>query len=792
MATTALTLALAGNPNCGKTTIFNNITGARQHVGNYPGVTVERREGVRQFEGKNLLVVDLPGTYSLTAYALDELVARNFIINERPDVIVDILDASNLERNLYLAVQILELERPVVFALNMADVAQKMGLQLNDKLLEQKLGVPVVRTIGSSNSGTHELLHASIAAVEQSKQKPFAIQYGAEIEEKIADLIAAFDDSAGTKYPLRWMAVKLLENDKDVIEMVSQMAKGQDIVALAAAARKELSDKLGEEIEVAIAGYRYQFVGELYSEIARSDSNQFQSTSDKIDYILTHRIIGLPIFLGIMWIVFNLVFTLGAYPQDWLDAGFKWLGDTLAASMPDGDLKSLLVDGIIGGVGSVLSFVPQIFILFFAIAILEDSGYIARAAFLMDRVMKAVGLHGKSFIPLILGFGCGVPAMMGARTLENPRDRMVTILITPFMSCSARLPVYTVLTAAFFSADVAGTVVFSLYLLGIVVAILMGMLFRKTLFAGDVEPFVMEMPPYHLPTIRSLLTHMWERGSLYLKKAGTIILAMSILMWFLVSYPSDVEYSRDYDQAKEAAQAAFETQVGDDILTPLGISTLEDNPELQATINQIGEIEKQFSDAKDADGEKAKDTTDNIAMSSKEEKLKAIEDAQPDIYPYAAHYWELKQDMDDTVDQLAKEQKGEKVAASYAGRLGHFLEPVVQPLGFDWKMATSLLAALTAKEIMVSTLGTIYAVGADDDDTSAVQDMLAADPAFTPLIAYALMVFVLLYPPCIAALSVMRRETGSWKWTGLSIVSSLTIAWVAAFIIYHGGKLLGY
>lgn len=783
MATTALTLALAGNPNCGKTTIFNNITGARQHVGNYPGVTVERREGSRLFDGRNLLIVDLPGTYSLTAYALDELVARNFIINERPDVIVDILDASNLERNLYLAVQILELERPVVLALNMADVAQKQGLQLNDKLLEDKLGVPVVRTIGSSNSGTSELLQAAITAAEQNRQKPFTVQYGPEIEAKIADIVAAFDDVADAKYPLRWMAVKLLENDKDVIEMVGRMVKGQEIVALAAAARKEVSDELGEEIEVAIAGYRYQFVGGLYAEIARSDSSKSQSISDKIDSILTHRIIGLPIFLGIMWAVFNLVFTLGAYPQDWLDAGFKWLGDVLTASMPDGDLKSLLVDGIIGGVGSVLSFVPQIFILFFAIAILEDSGYIARAAFLMDRVMKAVGLHGKSFIPLILGFGCGVPAMMGSRTLENPRDRMVTILITPFMSCSARLPVYTVLTAAFFSADVAGTVVFSLYCLGIVVAILLGMLYRKTLFAGDIEPFVMEMPPYHLPTLRSLLMHMWERGSLYLKKAGTIILAMSILMWFLVSYPSEVDYSRDYDQAKEETQAAFETQVGSDILTPLGIAALEDNPGLQTAISQIGDIEKEFSDASDAGDEQAPE---------KDEKLKAVEEAQPDVYPYAAHYWELKQDMDDAVDQLDKDQKGEKIAASYAGRLGHFLEPAVRPLGFDWKMATSLFAALTAKEIMVSTLGTIYAVGADDDDTGAVQDMLAADPAFTPLIAYALMVFVLLYPPCIAAISVMRRETGSWKWTGLSIASSIAIAWIAAFIIYHGGKLLGY
>lgn len=785
MATTALTLALAGNPNCGKTTIFNNITGAKQHVGNYPGVTVERREGFKSFEGKNLLVVDLPGTYSLTAYALDELVARNFIINERPDVIVDILDASNLERNLYLAVQILELERPVVLALNMADVAQKQGLQLNDKLLEEKLGVPVVRTIGSSNSGTNELLQAAVAAAERIGQKSFAIQYGPEIEGKIADLVAAFDDIAGAKYPLRWMAVKLLENDNDVIEMVRQMEKGREIVAEAAEARKEVSDELGEEIEVAIAGYRYQFVGKLYAEIARADGGALQNISDKIDSVLTHRIVGLPIFLGIMWAVFNLVFTLGAYPQDWLDAGFTWLGDTLTASMPDGDLKSLLVDGIIGGVGSVLSFVPQIFILFFAIAILEDSGYIARAAFLMDRVMRAVGLHGKSFIPLILGFGCGVPAMMGARTLENPRDRMVTVLITPFMSCSARLPVYTVLTAAFFSADVAGTVVFSLYCLGIVVAILMGMLYRKTLFAGDVEPFVMEMPPYHLPTLRSLLMHMWERGSLYLKKAGTIILAMSILMWFLVSYPSEVDYSRDYDQAKEETQAAFETQVGNDILTPLGIAALKDNSGLQTTIDQIGDVEEQFGDAKDDGGEQ-------VAETEKAERLKAIEKAQPGVYPYAAHYWELKQDMDDTIDQLEKDQKGEKLTASYAGHLGQFLEPFVRPLGFDWKMATGLFAALTAKEIMVSTLGTIYAVAADDDDTGAVQDMLAADPAFTPLIAYALMVFVLLYPPCIAALSVMRRETASWKWTGLSFVSSIAIAWIAAFIIYHGGKLLGY
>ena len=409
-----------------------------------------------------------------------------------------------------------------------------------------------------------------------------------------------------------------------------------------------------------------------------------------------------------MWLLFNVVFTVGEIPQGWIEDAVKWFSDLVSANLAEGELRSLLVDGIIGGVGSVLTFLPSILLLFFGIALLEDTGYMARAAFVMDRVMRAVGLHGKSFIPLLLGFGCSVPAVMGARTLENKSDRMVTILVSPLMSCSARLPVYTLLIAAFFSENVAGSVLFSIYFLGISLAILMALVFRKWMFPGASEPFIMEMPPYHLPTLRSIAIHMWERSILYLKKAGTLILAASILIWFITNYPANVEYSKDYDAAK-------------------------------------GQITEQY---------------DEVA-------------AKP------------------LLAQLDQEQAGEKLALSYAGQFGHFIEPVIKPLGFDWKMGVGLVSAVAAKEVLVSTLATIYSVGDAEEDSQSLQEALAADAAFSPLVAFSLMVFTLIYSPCLAVLAVVRRETNSWKWPAFSFVYSTTLAWVMSFVVYQGGRLLG-
>jgi ferrous iron transport protein B len=780
---TNLTVALAGNPNSGKTTIFNNITGARQHVGNYPGVTVERREGFRRFHGKDLLLVDLPGTYSLTAHSLDELVARNVIINEKPEIIVNILDASNLERNLYLAVQLLELERPVVLALNMTDVAEQMGLKVDDALLSRKLGIAVVRTVGNRNRGTDDLLQTVIDAAEKNKRQPFALDYGPEIEAKIKEVTDTLAALTEVKYPLRWLAIKLLENDQDVSAAIGAMAGGEKIVAMVDKIRTELKAVFADEPELVIAERRYRFVGEIYREVAVSRKDLSRTVSDKIDEVLTNRVFGLPIFFGIMWLLFNIVFTVGAYPQGWIEDGFKWLGELAGQYMADGDLKSLVVDGIIGGVGGVLVFLPNIILLFLGIALLEDTGYMARAAFVMDRVMRAVGLHGKSFIPLLVGFGCSVPAIMGTRTLENPRDRMVTILVAPLMSCSARLPVYTLLTAAFFSERIAGTVLFSIYFVGIALAVVMAFVFRKLLFPGASEAFVMEMPPYHLPTLRSIVTHMWERSVLYLKKAGTLILAASILVWFATNYPSEVEYSKDYDQAKTQVEETFSAQAAE-VLAPLKIEKPEDNEALKALVGEIAAIHAGQAEAKDADKEA---TEAGVAA-----KLAGLEKAQSELYPFALRYYELEQEKTAETDKLDKEQAGEKLAGSYAGRLGKTIEPVIAPLGFDWKIGVGLVSAMAAKEVLVSTLGTIYSVGEVEDDATSLQEALAADAAFSPLVAYTLMIFTLIYSPCLAALAVLKRETNSWKWTAFSFTYSTALAWVLALAIYQVGSLLGY
>uniref|UniRef100_UPI0026EFEEF3 ferrous iron transport protein B n=1 Tax=Veillonella infantium TaxID=1911679 RepID=UPI0026EFEEF3 len=526
-------IALAGNPNCGKTTMFNNITGAKQHVGNYAGVTVEKKEGYTKFDGHDLLFIDLPGTYSLTARSLDELVARNVIVNDNPDVIVNVLDASNLERNLYLAAQLLELEKPMVIALNMSDVAEDMGIKYDLKKMAEMTGATIVSTVGRTNIGTKDLLAATISVAASQKAPGVTINYGDLLEGKISELVEELKQAGTVTYPLRWIAVKLLEKDADVIGKVMRFDNTEAVIQKAEAIREEIKDQV--DLDVVFQEYRHRFAVEVYNTCLTQAPTQLETRSDRYDKILTHRILGLPIFMVVMWLLFNFVNTVGAIPQGWIEDGFTALQAWVITVIPEGQLQSLISDGIIAGVGAVLSFVPLILLLFLGISFLEDTGYMARAAFVIDRVMRACGLHGKSFIPLLLGFGCSVPSVMGARILDNYKDRMVTILITPFMSCSARLPVYTLFAAAFFPPEWAGTVVFGVYALGIVFGIVFAKIFRKYLFAGEAEPFVMELPPYHLPTLKATLTHMFERGIMYLKKAGTFILAASILVWFIIS-----------------------------------------------------------------------------------------------------------------------------------------------------------------------------------------------------------------------------------------------------------------
>lgn len=571
-------VALAGNPNSGKTTLFNNLTGSHQHVGNYPGVTVEKKEGYCRHGDVEITVVDLPGTYSLTAYSIEEVVTRNFLVMNKPDVVVCVIDASNLERNLYLALQIMELGARVVLAFNMSDMAHARGIEFNLPLLAMLLGAPIVETVGHKNMGMSELLDAVTRSTGAEVQpKPPEIHYGEPVDSAIARVrrAAAANHRFTDPHEEYWVALKLLENDAEVAKRINSDEARQ--VVLSEQARIE--SVLGDSAEMIIADRRYGFIAGACREAVRSTVEARRTRSERIDEIVIHRVWGLPIFLGMMYLVFWLTFTVGTPPMEWLEILFGWLGGWVAGWWPENSgsmLKSLVVDGIIGGVGGVLVFLPNIFLLFLAIAALEDSGYMARAAFMMDRLMHKIGLHGKSFIPMLTGFGCSIPAIMATRTLENQRDRLTTMLVVPLMSCGARLPIYALIIPAFFPEIWRAPMLWMIYIIGIALAIGCAKILRATLFKGESEPFVMELPPYRLPTWKGLWLHMWERGGLYLKKAGTVILGISIVLWALTSFPrlpeSNAPKTETEQQAAELAHT-FAGRIGRAIepaLRPMG------------------------------------------------------------------------------------------------------------------------------------------------------------------------------------------------------------------------------
>lgn len=771
---TKIEVALAGNPNCGKTSIFNNMTGSRQHVGNYAGVTVEKKIGHAKIDGHEIEIIDLPGTYSLTARSIDELVARNAIINEHPELIANVVDASNLERNLYLTAQLIELEQPLLLVLNMGDVAKEMGLQFDLKKLEALTGSTVVETIGRSNKGTDDALRGIVKVAKERKLPNVRVNYGEELEPAIAELeaeVAKFDTG---RYPHRWLAIKLLEQDTEVFEKVKEFDPSGALLNKAEALRTELGKSI--DMDIIFQERRHGFAVDVFTQVLTVVPKHQDTRSDKIDKILTNRWLGLPIFLIIMWVMFYLVITLAETPQHWIEDGFKMLTDYLGTVIQDDLLKSLINDGIIGGVGAVLSFIPNIVLLFVCISFLEDTGYMARAAFVIDRIMRGVGLHGKSFIPMLLGFGCNVPSIMGARILDNPKDRMITILVSPFMSCSARLPIYTLLASALFPPEDAPTILLGIYVLGIAVALITAKVLRKYVFKGAAEPFVMEMPPYHLPTLRSVVTHMWERSIMYFKKAATFILAASIIIWFLTAFPQDVEYSQDYDAAKAEVTAMHE-QKATTILDEAQLANDGDKDKVSEIYDQMLALDEEHKDdPKDPNAEEPPYFED----------LKSEE-----LYPVAWSLYVNHQEEDDEVKALDLEQGKEKIEQSYAAQLGHFIEPVMAPLGFSWRVNIAVIAAVAAKEVMISTLGTIYAIEASEDDSTSLADFLANDPEFTPSIGLGLMVFALLYLPCLATMAVLKRETESWKWFGAVFLYTSTLAWVGAFIAVHLGRALG-
>jgi len=558
------TVALAGNPNSGKTTVFNALTGAHQHVGNYPGVTVEKKEGIARFQDTTFTVVDLPGTYSLMAYSIEEIVARNFLIDEEPDAVVHIVDASNLERNLYLAVQLMELGVPLVLAMNMSDVVRDKGVQINYHKLAELLGVPVVPTVGHKGRGIQELL-ATVAEVCRNprarKQPARQVNYGYEIEPHVEQLVKVITGHEACADRARWYALKLLEGDEETAKRVQSLCPGdyEMILQRAVQLRQHIEGISGASIGTVLADGRYGFIVGACAEAVSQTAEARVSRSERIDRMMLSRWLGLPIFAVLMYAVFQLTFALGEPLMGGMEAVFEWLGGTISSLWPEGSdslLKSLLVDGMIGGVGGVLVFLPNIMLLFLAIAFLEDTGYMARAAFLMDRLMHKIGLHGKSFIPMLIGFGCTVPAVMATRTLETRRDRLTTILVLPLMSCGARLPIYMLIIPAFFPQAWQAPMLWTIYIIGIVLAVVLAKLLRATLFKGESVPFVMELPPYRMPTLRGLLLHMWERSWLFLRKAGTIILGIAIVMWALSVWPKPgAKQVEQFEQQRDAVKA---------------------------------------------------------------------------------------------------------------------------------------------------------------------------------------------------------------------------------------------
>ena len=706
-----LTIALAGNPNAGKTTIFNQLTGARQKVGNWSGVTVEKKEGSLTFRDYDITVVDLPGIYSLTAYSIEEVVARNYILEEHPDVVVDILDASNIERNLYLAVQLIELNIPLVFAMNMVDVAKARGIIIDYDQLSRLLGVPMVQTVGTKGQGISGLIDTviGVATGKDPTSRHIHVNYGKEIEEEIVNIkgVIRKDPDLYRSYYPRWFALKLLERDRLVEERARKSASGHEIMAQVERSRHRIQSILGDDPETAIAEARYGFISGALKETMRLSLADKKTISDKIDQVLTNRLLGFPVFLFFMYSLFQATFTIGAYPVEWIEKGVELLSGFATSHMAPGLLRDMVTGGVISGVGGVIVFLPNILLLFLGISLFEDTGYMARAAFIMDRIMHSLGLHGKSFIPLLMGFGCNVPAIMATRTLESRRDRLLTILINPLMSCSARLPVYVLLAGAFFP-HAAGNVIFGIYILGVVLAILVGRVMSVTIFKGESAPFVLELPPYRLPTLKSVFLHMWENTRVYLQKMGGVVLAFSIVIWFLGTFPRNIEYSQAYT-AK--------------------IKVLEES---------MAEMERA--------GGKARG---RIVM------------------------------LKEQIKRLKSSIEEERLANSYIGRIGKAIEPVIAPLGFDWKLGVSLVTGFVAKEVVVSTMSVLYQAG--EEDTSSLQRALR-NSGIDRCTALSFMVFVLIYVPCMVTVVTIWRETASVGWAVFSVGYLMVLAWIVAFV----------
>ncbi len=715
-----INVALVGNPNCGKTTLFNYASGSHERVGNYSGVTVDAKTAEFRQDGYTFNIVDLPGTYSITEYSPEELYVRTQILDKMPDIVINVVDASNLERNLFLTTQLIDMNIKVVIALNMYDELKKQGAKFDYQALGKMIGIPMIPTVASKGKGIQKLFSKLIEVYEDRDPvvRHIHINYGNLIERSIREIQDTIwkNPSLTDRISSRFIAIKLLEQDRPIRDRLKHLGNYDEIRKVAKRNIALLEDEYGESSDTILTDAKYGFISGALRETYK-ESKKEKRVIRELDDLLTHRFWGFPLFLFFMWVMFQATFTVGSYPMEWIDAGVGWFSGVVHNLMPDGPLRDLLVDGIIGGVGGVIIFLPNILILFFFISLMEDSGYMARASFMMDKLMHKIGLHGKSFIPLIMGFGCNVPAIMATRTLENRKDRILTMIITPFMSCSARLPVYVLLISAVFPAN-QGIVLFSIYFTGILLAIVTALVMKKVAFAKKTVPFVMELPPYRIPTLRNTSMHMWHKARQYLKKMGSVILVASILIWALGYFPRNVELSKDYN----------------------------------ALIQSVHR-------------------NDSLTSSQKSEQIAMLE---------------LSRDS-------------ERQEKSYIGKMGHAMEPVISPLGFDWKMGVSILSGLAAKEIVVSTMGVLYLADSHADESSETLKQkileqkhttgtLAGQAVFTPLASISFMLFILIYFPCVAVIAAIRKEA-NWGWAIFTMVYTTALAWLVAFLVYQVGSI---
>lgn len=725
-----INVALVGNPNCGKTTIFNHASGLKERVGNYGGVTVEAKEAHFKQSGYIFKIVDLPGTYSLSAYSPEELFVRDHIVENVPDIVVNVIDSSNLERNLYLTTQLIDMDIRVIVVLNMFDELENSGDHFDYELFGKMVGIPIVPTIGSKGKGIYELFNKIIKVYEDKEPtvRHIHIHFGNVIESGIRAIQAKIRIPANihvtAKISSRFLAIKLLEKDALAVQRALECVNSSEINETCMREIIRIETALQEDTETAISDAKYGFISGALKETYKAVKIKKRRKSDKIDDIITHKWWGIPIFIFFMWLTFFFTFKIGQYPMVWIEDLVQLISFHLSQNINDGIFKDLLIDGIIGGVGGVVVFLPNILLLYFFISLLEDTGYMARAVFIMDKTMHKIGLHGKSFIPLIMGFGCNVPAILATRIIESRRDRLITMLINPFMSCSARLPVYILFISAFF-VSYQGTILFLIYGIGILLAIGSALIFKRSFFTKEDIPFVMELPPYRMPTFRTLLRHMWYKGEQYLRKIAGVILIASIIIWALGYFPREMNFP-------ESTKTEFPVQ------NSLKESQL--NAHLHNKSTDVGVI-----------------TNEN--------------------------YEQLKQEN------------------SYIGRLGKAIEPLMAPLGFDWRMTMGIITGVAAKEIVVSTLGVLYQVentNESADGTSLVTKLQnqvyfdgpkKGEKVFTPLVAFSFMLFILIYFPCIGVIAAIRKESGTWKWALFSVVYTSVLAWLFSFATYQIGSL---